>query len=144
MTPPESIAQILGGEEFIGIEVTSEFELAKAVRQGFLPSVTEKLFDGTVLKKSDMERLVMPRRTLTHRIKKGERLTREESDRIARVARIVAMAEETFGSRDKASRWLHKPKRGFEGQTPIDMLDTEEGARIVEDRLFRIAHGLAA
>ncbi|MEW7996166.1 MAG: antitoxin Xre/MbcA/ParS toxin-binding domain-containing protein [Candidatus Thiodiazotropha endolucinida] len=144
MSMPESIAQILGGEEVIGVVVSSELELARAVRHGFLPTVTEKLFDGSVLKKSDMERLVMPRRTLTHRIKNGERLTREESDRIARVARIVAMAEETFGNREKASRWLHKPKRGFEGQTPIDMLDTEEGARIVEDRLFRIAHGLAA
>jgi putative toxin-antitoxin system antitoxin component (TIGR02293 family) len=144
MTRPDSIAQILGGEEVIGFSISTEFELARAVRLGFLPSVTEKLFDGTVLKKSDMDRLVMPRRTLTHRIKKGERLTREESDRVTRVARIVAMAEETFGNREKASRWLHKPKRGFDDQTPIDLLDTEEGARIVEDRLFRIAHGLAA
>ncbi|MET0061361.1 MAG: antitoxin Xre/MbcA/ParS toxin-binding domain-containing protein [Candidatus Thiodiazotropha endolucinida] len=141
---PESIAEILGGEKVLGSPVSSQFELAEAVRHGFLPAVTDELFDGTILTKSDMERLVMPRRTLTHRIKKGERLTREESDRIARVARIVAMAEETFGNRDKASRWLHKPKRAFDSQTPIDLLDTEEGARIVEDRLFRIAHGLAA
>jgi putative toxin-antitoxin system antitoxin component (TIGR02293 family) len=144
MSLPQSIAEILGGDEILGMPVSTELELAEAVRHGFLPAVTKELFDGSVLTKSDMERLVMPRRTLTHRIKKGERLTREESDRVARVARIVAMAEETFGNREKASRWLHKPKRGFGGQTPIDLLDTEEGARIVEDRLFRIAHGLAA
>lgn len=144
MVQPKSVVALLGGEEVIGQEVRSELELANVVRLGFWPAVTEKLFDGGVLTKTDMERLVMPRRTLNHRIKKGERLTRDESDRVARVARIVAMAEETFGNRDKASSWLHKPKRGFDGQTPIDLLDTAEGARVVEDRLFRIAHGLAA
>lgn len=144
MVQPKSVAKLLGGEEVIGKEVRSELELAGVVRLGFWPAVIDKLFDGGVLTRSDMERLVMPRRTLNHRIKQGQRLTREESDRVARVARIVAMAEETFGNRDKASSWLHKPKRGFFGQTPIDLLDTEEGARVVEDRLFRIAHGLAA
>ncbi|MCU7936081.1 MAG: DUF2384 domain-containing protein [Candidatus Thiodiazotropha sp. (ex Dulcina madagascariensis)] len=141
---PKSVVEILGGKEVIGKEVTSELELAEVVRLGFSPAVIDELFDGDILTKTDMKRLVMPRRTLTHRIKKGERLTREESDRVARIARIVAMAEETFGNREKASRWLHKPKQGYGGQTPIDLLDTEEGARVVEDRLFRIAHGLAA
>lgn len=144
MVHPRSVADILGGEEVIGKAVSSELELAEVVRLGFLPVVIDKLFNGDILSKTDMERLVMPRRTLNHRIKKGERLTREESDRVTRVARIIAMAKETFGNREKASRWLHKSKRRFGGQTPIDLLDTEEGARVVEDHLFRIAHGLAA
>ena len=144
MIQPKSVAEILGGEEVIGQEVRSELELAEVVRLGLWPAVIDKLFDGALLTKTDMERLVMPRRTLIHRIKKGERLTREESDRVTRVARIVAMAEETFGNRYKASRWLHKAKQRFDGQTPIELLDTEEGARVVEDLLFRIAHGLAA
>ena len=144
MVQPSSVAELLGGEAVIGKPVSSELELAEVVRMGFLPIVIDRLFNGEVLNKTDMERLVMPRRTLNHRIKKGERLTREESDRVTRVARIVAMAEETFGHRAKASRWLHKAIRRFGGQTPIDLLDTEEGARVVEDRLFRIAHGLAA
>ncbi len=144
MIQPRSVAERLGGEEALGQGVRSELDLVEVVRLGFWPAVIDELFDGGVLTKSDMEHLVMPRRTLNHRIKKGQRLTREESDRVARVARIVAMAEETFGNLDKASSWLHRPKRSFGGQTPIDLLDTEEGARVVEDRLFRIAHGLAA
>ena len=144
MIQPKSVAEIPGGKKVIGKEIRSELEFAEVVRLGFWPAVVDELFDGDVLTKSGMERLVMPRRTLNHRIKKGERLTRDESDRVVRVARIVATAEETFGNRAKASRWLHKPKRGFSGQKPIDLLDTEEGARVVEDRLFRIAHGLAA
>jgi len=138
----QAVAKILGGEEVLGRPICSDLELAQAVRQGFSPAVTDELFNGSILSKSDMEHLIMPRRTLTHRKNKGERLTREESGRVARVARIVALSIETFGNLVKASRWLHKPKRGLRGQTPIEFLDTEEGARIVEDWLFRIAHGL--
>jgi hypothetical protein len=71
MLLPKSIAKILGGVEVLGKPVRSELELAEAVRHGFLPAVTDELFDGTVLSKSDMERLVMPRCMLTYRIKKG-------------------------------------------------------------------------
>ena len=144
MVQARSVVEILGGKKAIGKEIRSGLELAEVVRLGFWPAVLDELFDGGILAKSDMERLIMPRRTLNHRINKGQRLTREESDRVARVARIVAMAEETFGNREKATRWLHKSTRGFGGQTPVDLMDTEEGARVVEDRLFRIAHGLAA
>jgi len=125
-----------GGEEVIGQEVHSEPELAEVVRIGFWPAVIDKPFDGGVLAKPHMERLVVPRRTLSHRIQKGERSTREESNRVTRVLPIVTMTEETFGNRNKASSWLHKPKRGFGGQTPIGLRGTEEGARLVEVGYF--------
>jgi putative toxin-antitoxin system antitoxin component (TIGR02293 family) len=131
-----------GGEEVIGQGVHSELELAELVRIGFRPVVIDKPFHGGVFTKPHMERLVMPRRALNHRIQKGERSTREGSNRVTRVVPLVTMAEETFGNRNKASSWLHKHKRGFGGQTPIDLRDSEEGTRVVEDRLFRIAHGL--
>ena len=68
----------------------------------------------------------------------------EESDRAARVARTVALAERTFANRDKASRWLHKELRALDGRRPIDLIRTNAGARLVEDALTRIAWGAAA
>jgi RES domain-containing protein len=50
------------------------------------------------------------------------------------VVRVLAAAEETFGSQDKASRWLRRPTKVLEGEAPLEMLDTTEGAREVEDR----------
>lgn len=75
MIHPKSVAEILGGKEVIGKEVRSELEFAEVMQLGFWPAVIDELFDGDVLTKSDMERLVIPRRTLSHRIKKGDRLT---------------------------------------------------------------------
>ena len=91
---------------------------------------------------AEVDRIVLPRKTLSHRRKIG-RLTPEQSDRLVRVVRVLAAAEETFGSQDKASRWLRRPTKVLEGEAPLELLDTTEGAREVEDLLHRIDHGLA-
>jgi putative toxin-antitoxin system antitoxin component (TIGR02293 family) len=54
------------------------------------------------------------------------------------------MAEQVFGESERAWRWLRKPKRRFEGKTPIEMLATEAGARIVEELVAQIEDGIAA
>ena len=71
-------------------------------------------------------------------------LTAEQSDRLLRVARVLAAAEETFGNRDNAAAWLRRPTQVLAGESPIDLLDTDEGAREVETLLGRIGHGIAA
>jgi len=86
---------------------------------------------------------VLPRRTLAHRETIGT-LTPDQSDRLLRVARVLALAEEVFGSQDKAHLWLRRPTTVLAGEAPLEWLDTEEGAREVETVLGRIAHGIAA
>ena len=65
-----------------------------------------------------------------------------ESDRLYRLARIIARTEEVFGSREKARLWLKEPNRALHLQTPLSLLDTDEGTRRVEDVLIRIEHGV--
>jgi len=54
------------------------------------------------------------------------------------------MAEQAFGEPGRAWRWLRKPKRHFNGKTPLEMLATEAGARLVEEMVARIQDGMAA
>ena len=52
--------------------------------------------------------------------------------RVMRVARIISDALETFGSEEKALAWLRRACAPLQGEAPLDLLDTEEGARQVE------------
>ena len=88
--------------------------------------------------------LVVPRRTLTHRRARREALSRDESDRVVRVARVVALCEDVFGERERGWRWLRDAKRQFQGRAPLELLATEAGARLVEELLRRIDDGMAA
>ena len=88
--------------------------------------------------------LVVPKRTLARRRAANERLTVEETDKALRLERIAVQAERAFGSPEKAHRWLRKAKRELQGETPLAYLASEAGARVVEEMLFRIEHGIFA
>ena len=88
--------------------------------------------------------LVVPKRTFARRVKRGEPLTVEETDRAVRLARVAELAERIFGDKGKAHRWLRKPKRALSHATPLAYLASEAGARLVEDMLYRIDSGFFA
>ena len=88
--------------------------------------------------------LVVPKRTLARRRARNEPLTVEETDKALRLKRIAVQAERVFGDPAKAHRWLRKPKRALNGETPVAFLASEAGARTVEEMLVRIDHGMAA
>ena len=102
------------------------------------------MLDRSIVDPGEVYGSIIPRRTLAHRVKKKQRLSLDESNRISRVARIYALAVETLGDDDKARRWLRKPLRQLAGRTPMKMLETDPGAHQVETILGRIGHGLAA
>ena len=88
-----------------------------------------------------MGNLIIKPRTLSHRRANARKLTVEESDRAARVARALALAEKTFANRDKAGRWLHRNLSAMGGRTPMELVRTDAGTRIVENLLARISWG---
>lgn len=118
--------------------------LAGAVKHGFPVKAIHLLIKRNVLTKNEVASYIMPRRTLAHRERKGEPLSESESERLLRITRIVAIAEDTFANSEKAAIWLRRPNRLMNGRTPLGMADTEPGSRIVEDTLQRIAYGIAA
>lgn len=85
--------------------------------------------------------LKIPDRTLDRRLKHGV-LSPEESDRLARVAKILQRAHEVFGNAEKARGWMKTRLAAFEGETPLQRADTSLGASQVEDVLGRIDYGV--
>lgn len=65
-----------------------------------------------------------------------------ESDRLARVARLYATAEDVLGAREVAQEWMETPNRALDGARPLDELETDISAREVEDLLGRIRYGV--
>lgn len=138
-------ARKLGGARCLGREVSSELELAVAVREG-LPSSALTPLLASFRELPDSEAMVYGVvgnvRTLQRKRARASRLSVRESDRLARLARLVGRAEESLGGEEKANRWLVRPSRALGGYWPIALLDTDAGARAVEQVLGRIEHGV--
>jgi putative toxin-antitoxin system antitoxin component (TIGR02293 family) len=139
---PGAFFSLLGNK--LGMsKVRSGEDLASIVEKR-LPAAAIKALVRGGLSDTEVYQLIVPRRTLAHRIEKHQPLSREESDKAVRVARITAMAEQIFGEPERAWRWLRKPKQNFESKTPMEMLATEAGARLVEELLIQIDYGMVA
>ncbi len=124
---------------------TLSIERPEAVRAGLPAGPFEALSDVLGLTIAQTAALVgMSPRTAGRRLEEGQ-FQPGESDRIARVARIVALALETFGrDREDALTWLRSPHPLLSDEPPLERLDTEIGARAVEDVLNAIRYGFAA
>lgn len=64
------------------------------------------------------------------------------SDRLYRLARIFALANDVLEDDDSAREWLHTKQVGLGDRVPLELLNTEAGARTVEDLLGRIEFGV--
>ncbi len=84
----------------------------------------------------------MSAKTAERRVAHRAVLARDESERMVRLIRIHMQAVETFESEENARKWLFRPLSIFNGKTPLEMIVTEPGARVVEQALGRIEHGV--
>jgi len=136
-----AVVKELGGRSVLGRNLASQRDLCNAIREGFPPAVVEELMQASGLTLKELaESLDLSPRSLQRRRSSG-RLARFESDRLYRLARIVALAQQSFGDRQSAARWLKSSNRALGGIAPLSAIDTELGARQVENVLGRIAYG---
>ena len=63
-------------------------------------------------------------------------------DRLYRLSKIIAVAEEVLEDPDNAISWLRRPQPALRGQIPLDLLATQAGADEVETLLRRIDYGV--
>ena len=142
MTAAEYVVDVLGGAKvFRGRELPSSSQMRDRIKAGLPFSALESVRERLGLSVPEAANVLqMPARTLARR-RQSRKLAADESDRLYRLARIAAHAVAVFGSEDKAGAWLRRPNRALGGDVPIQVLDTDLGARQIEDLLGRIEHG---
>jgi putative toxin-antitoxin system antitoxin component (TIGR02293 family) len=139
----QRIFRKLGGHQALGTDVSSEADLARIVDRGIRLVVLDHVLRAGFTQQ-EVERLIIPARTLRHRRTKKTALSVEESDRVVRLTRIQALAEDVFGDVDKANSWLRAGLGILDGKVPLELARTEAGARLVEQILAKIDWGAAA
>lgn len=137
-----ALADLLGGARTLGHVIDSPIDWVAALERGLpIASIDAAIATG-ILTRSEANVYVIPSRILSHRRLKNQRLTLEESDRLARIARLTARAAETFGDQAAALAWLREPNGGLRGARPLELLKSGEGTVLVDQILTRIDHGV--
>ena len=144
----EAVAAILGGEDVLREAVHDLGDLERVVARG-LPAealrhaVRYAVGDGpgepASRRRALADRLVPP---ATRKRRAGAALTPEESARVERLARLMALAEHVWEDRAKAQAFMARPHALLEDRAPLDVAQTELGDRRVERLLLKLEYGL--
>jgi putative toxin-antitoxin system antitoxin component (TIGR02293 family) len=118
--------------------------IEKAVESGLpreaLEHVAEAIAGGDRAKASAIERGIVPRTTLERR---ESRLSRQESERTERVARLFVQARRALGSEAEARTFMTAPHPELDRRSPFEAAKTDLGARRAEQILNAVEYGLA-
>jgi putative toxin-antitoxin system antitoxin component (TIGR02293 family) len=127
--------------ELVGKRMSSQADVLTVVLSGLPAKGVYRFADAYGIDPS----IVAPSSTLRRRATKDEALTVDESERLMRIVRVTSLAESLYEDDDRAKQWLATAAAFVPGREPISPLElaaTESGARIVEEVIQRVAHGM--
>jgi putative toxin-antitoxin system antitoxin component (TIGR02293 family) len=138
----ERVTQYLGGASVLLRDIRSLADLEQVVHDG-LPFGSLRLVSGAypAAERERIETLVVPRTTRLRRERSG-RLSVDESERLERVARLTALASHVLETDIAGRDFLLTPHPLLGDQTPIDLAQTDLGARRVEAILWNLEFAL--
>ena len=116
----------------------------REIERGLPLSTLEEFSAYSGIAVKDLLEVVIPARTLKHRRQRQEPLSLDESDRLARVARMYELAVKVYGDHEDGKQWLCGKKHRFDDKSALVMLQSEAGERAVEEYLYQIDEGVFA
>jgi putative toxin-antitoxin system antitoxin component (TIGR02293 family) len=135
----QNTAAVLGLKQ----KIATDLDLAMAIERGFPISTIESVTKLIAPKDPSFAFKIVPRPTLARYKREHRLLSLDQSDRVARLARVWAAANSVWKSKEATRRFLLEPHQLLEGRRPIDMAHTAVGARVVEEILGRLEYGSA-
>jgi putative toxin-antitoxin system antitoxin component (TIGR02293 family) len=143
---PQAVVEVMGGSAAVHAPVHGLTDLRAEIRKGLrveaLHRTVAHVFRDPAERRRFLYRLV-PEGSYKRRAKAG-RLTPAESERTARVAHVVALAEYVWDDPEAARQFLTTPHPELGDHPPIEVAVDEFGARHVEEILQGILHGVPA
>ncbi|ASY47171.1 antitoxin (plasmid) [Sphingobium xenophagum] len=139
-TQPHSIEALLGVRA--GIH-TSRLSLPTSIESGLPVAALDRLADKVAPGDARFKFRLIPKATLERRRKSAsKRLTSEEGDRLARLAKVFSFALDIYREPERAREFLGRAHPMLDGKAPLDVaLATSPGADLVINLLGRAAYG---
>ena len=147
MTPSNQLLDILGipgsTSSSSAMLQDSTNDSVEVVRRGLSIESFKRVANYYQLSDAQMSKVVGTSvRTIVRLQKEDKPLNATWSDRLYRLARVAAQAQNVFESAQTATSWLKRPNRGLNGHAPVDLLDTDAGTQQVVELLDRIEYGV--
>jgi putative toxin-antitoxin system antitoxin component (TIGR02293 family) len=135
------IIRALGGRRAFG-SGSRQIDLLTEVERGLPVKAYAALAKALGLSPAEEDRLLQVSLRTRLRWKERSRLDPATSDRVVRIARILALAIEVLENQTHAIAWLREPSDALNGRTPLQAISSDFGAEKVSNLLYQMEHGI--
>ena len=140
MSAAVTIEALLG----VGRSKGTRLGLANSISAGLPVAALDRLAGIVAPDDTRFKYRLVPKATLERRSRGTKRLSADEGDRLARLAKVFAMGLDVFHDEGLTREFLRRPHAMLDGQPPLDVaLATGPGADAVINLLGRAAYGAA-
>ena len=136
------ILQALGGTRAFGKR--KNVDLLDEIERGLPTESYRFLADTLGLRPYEEDRLLRVSPRTRARWAGRARIDPSTSDRLARLARILALAVNVLESQSAAVEWLREPTEYLGDRSPLEALATDLGAEKVTNMLYQMEYGVFA
>lgn len=140
-TKAYSVDELLG---VTGRQTRGALAVARSIQEGLPIHALDRVAAAVAPGDTSFRYRLVPKPTLDRRKRSGQRLTSDEGNRVARLAKVYAMAMTVFRDEIKAHAFLSRPHQMLDGEAPLDVaIATGPGADEVVHLLGAAAAGVA-
>ena len=139
-----TLANVLGGTKVLGGKIRTPMDWHNLILKGMPAGVISHLNKEWGLTDEFMAQMMglsvgtVSRKRKKANISAGERLSLVQSDRLYRVARIIALGVDVFEDKAYALKWINNKQPIFGGRVPLYMLQTAPETAEVEKLLCHL------
>ena len=140
----ERMLVLLGGKQVVQLspaDLNNPAKVAGAVTKGLPVASAQYMREHSGVCRRTFDQIVPPTALIDSN---ARRLSKPLSETVLRAARMISLAEEAFGDRERSMSWLNNPNPVFADEAPITLAGTESGTEWVEQVLVRVMYGVDA
>jgi putative toxin-antitoxin system antitoxin component (TIGR02293 family) len=139
----ESILNFLYNDKALSMECqsTDALSIIGCLRSGLPKEGLDNFLEKTAISRNQLSHILHISNRQLNRYEPADRLSPEQSNFLYELTRIYIRATDIIGDKASAEHWLNRSQVALGGKIPLEILDTTEGTRLVEDLLSQIEYG---
>lgn len=111
------------------------------IRDGIPKLAIDAVLAKTSISRKQLSNILHISTRQLNRYEKDERLSPEQSNFLYEFTRIYTRGLDILGDAETTNTWMARPNMALGDISPIELLDTSEGARMVNNVLTQIEYG---
>lgn len=116
-------------------------DVIDCIRMGLPKNGIDTFLEKTSVTRNQLSHILHISIRQLNRYAPNERLSPAQSNYLFELTRIYNKAMDVLGDAATAEHWLNRKNLALNGHAPLDILDTNEGLRLVDDLLMQIEFG---